>query len=86
MSDVERRAVYDELIGRFSGEAFSYVTAEGEVALRLPEEAREYLVDRFGATECGDEFVVVPADLWADRQALVGCFKASHAYVNGLAD
>lgn len=73
-----------------NGHMFSFMTAEGELALRLPDEAREYVMDRFGAAPCFQhgrpmkDYVVVPEALWSNQEALAGCFKASHAYVRGL--
>jgi hypothetical protein len=68
-----------------NGHAFAFLMDDGRLALRLPDEAREYLMDRYAAEACDEEFVVVPAALALDAEALKGCFRASHGYVSELA-
>ncbi|MCA9690590.1 MAG: hypothetical protein R3A51_09175 [Nannocystaceae bacterium] len=73
-----------------NGHMFSFLTAERELALRLPADAREELLARHDARLCEQhgrvmkEYVIVPAALLARTKALARYFAVSHDYVGAL--
>jgi hypothetical protein len=74
-----------------NGHMFSFVTGDGDVALRLPSPAREAFLAEHATRLCEQhgvvmkEYVVVPAALLARSAQLAAHFRASHAYVASLA-
>lgn len=73
-----------------NGNMFSYLTADGALALRLPKEAREgflakyktSLVAAYGVVQ--KEYVAVPEDLLKNTEELKQYFDASYEYVKTL--
>ena len=73
-----------------NGNMFSYLDQQGQLALRLPAEARAAFlaqyptppVNPYGVVQ--PEYVYVPADLLADTVALAPLFAQSVAYARGL--
>ena len=73
-----------------NGHMFSFLTKEGRLALRLPEEEREIFLKKYQAKLCEQhgivmkEYVEVPEALLAKTGELKKFFGASHAYVASL--
>jgi len=73
-----------------NGHMFSYLDADGTLALRLPTAERErfigahgtHLHQAYGIIQ--KEYVTVPADVLADTDELAPAFAASYAYVSSL--
>jgi hypothetical protein len=74
----------------WNGHMFSYLTPDGTLALRLPDQARvEFLgryhtrlVENYGIVQ--KEYVVVPEALLHQTQELQAYFQSSFEYVNSL--
>jgi hypothetical protein len=72
------------------GHMFSFLTKEGELALRLPDGEREDFLKKYKARLCEQhgtvmkEYVVVPKALLKRTKELQKLFAASHAYVASL--
>jgi hypothetical protein len=87
--DVERKGATVPYTS-WNGHMFSYLTADGTLALRLPAEAcaefleryHSGLVERYGTVQ--KEYVVVPEALLQQTQELQAYFQISFAYVNSL--
>src|ERR1041384_5750054 len=70
-----------------NGNMFSYLTADGTLALHLSKGIREdflakyntKLVDAYGVVQ--KEYASVPADLWKNTEELKQYFDASYEYV-----
>ncbi len=73
-----------------NGHMFSFLTQEGKLALRLPEEARETLTQNDGARPCIQygtlmkEYVLLPEALLERTADLAPWFQKSHEYVSSL--
>ena len=101
----DKLALYDTLVALFpeverkganipytslNGNMFSYLTAAGTLALRLPKGTREdflkkydtTLVQAYGIVQ--KEYVAVPEDLLKKTDELKPYFEASFAYVKSL--
>lgn len=87
--DVERKGKtmpYTSL----NGHMFSFISKEGQLALRLPKEERGKFLEEFDTTLCEQygrvmkEYVVVPNSLLTDIETLQPYFEISHAYVASL--
>ena len=69
---------------------FSYLDKQGQLALRLPAEARADFLDQYPTPPVSPygvvqpEYVYVPAELLADTIALAPLFAQSVAYARGL--
>jgi len=74
----------------FNGNMFSYLAKDGQLALRLPKQAREdfltkyntHLVEAFGIVQ--KEYVAVPGKLLENTEELKPWFDLSVAYVKSL--
>ena len=72
------------------GNMFSYLDKDGQLALRLPAEARAAFLAKYETPPvmpngvAQPEYVYVPADLLADTLALAPYFAQSVAYARGL--
>jgi hypothetical protein len=73
-----------------NGHMFSYLSKEGQLALRLPPEEREKFLKRYKAKLCEaygrvqPEYVVVPNSLLAATRELKPFFDCSYKYVSSL--
>jgi hypothetical protein len=73
-----------------NGHMFSYLAKSGELALRLPEGAREIFLKRYKTSLCAQygivqkEYVMVPDKLLKKTQELKTYFDVSYAYVRSL--
>ena len=73
-----------------NGNMFSYLDKQGQLALRLPAEARADFLAQYNTPPvmpngvAQPEYVYVPADLLADTPALAPLFAQSMAYARGL--
>jgi hypothetical protein len=73
-----------------SGHMFSFLTAEGKLALRLPEVQRDEFLKRYKATLCEQhgtvlkEYVVVPDAVLKKTAEIKPFFDQSYAYVAAL--
>ena len=73
-----------------NGHMFSFLTKEGRLALRLPEELREGFLKKYKAKLCEQngtvlkEYVEVPEALLAKTGELQKFFEAGYAYVASL--
>ena len=73
-----------------NGNMFSYLDKQGQLALRLPAEARADFLDQYPTLPVSPygvaqpEYVYVPAELLADTIALAPFFAQSVAYARGL--
>ncbi|MCJ7716372.1 MAG: hypothetical protein MUO54_07610 [Anaerolineales bacterium] len=73
-----------------NGHMFSFLSKDGELALRLPAEARELFIKIFDTALCMQygrvmkEYVVVPADLVSQTEHLKEYFDISFEYVSSL--
>jgi hypothetical protein len=73
-----------------NGHMFSYLTKDGELALRLPVAEREAFLKKYKAKLCEaygrvqPEYVVVPDLLLASTRELKKFFDASYEYVSSL--
>ena len=71
-----------------NGHMFSYLSKDGKLALRLPEEAREQFLKKYKARLCEaygrvqPEYVEVPDALLAKTSELRKFFQLSFAYVS----
>ncbi len=74
----------------FNGHMFSYLTKEGKLALRLPQDAREEFLTRYNASLVHQygivqkEYVEVPDQVLPQTDVLKDYFEASFAYVASL--
>ena len=73
-----------------NGHMFSYLTKDGELALRLPAAEREAFLKKYNAKLCEaygrvqPEYVVVPDPLLASTRELKKYFDVSYGYVSSL--
>jgi hypothetical protein len=73
-----------------NGNMFSYLSKEGKLELRLPEEMREAFLTKYKAKLCEaygivqKEYVEVPDALLAKTSELKKFFDASYEYVSSL--
>jgi hypothetical protein len=73
-----------------NGNMFSFLTKEGQLALRLPDEEREAFLKKYKTALCEQhgrvmaEYVVVPDALLKKTQELAKHFATSCAYANSL--
>jgi len=73
-----------------NGHMFSVLTKEGQLALRLPAEARDAFLKKYKTTLCTQyghvmpEYVVVPDALLKKTPELKKFFEVSYAYVGSL--
>jgi hypothetical protein len=73
-----------------NGHMFSYLSKDGKLALRLPEEPREQFLKKYKAKLCEaygrvqPEYVEVPDALLAKTSELSKYFQLSFAYVSSL--
>ena len=73
-----------------NGHMFSFLTKDGTLALRLPQEDRVAFLKKYKTKLCEQhgtvmkEYVEVPASLLAKTAELKLYFKISHAYVGEL--
>jgi hypothetical protein len=73
-----------------NGHMFSYLSKEGELALRLPAGPREEFLSKYKAKLCEvygrvqPEYVVVPDSLLASTGELKKFFDCSYKYVSSL--
>ena len=73
-----------------NGHMFSYLDAEGKMALRLPSGEREAFMEKYQLTLMvaygivQKEYVAVPSDMLARTDELQPYLQASFAYVSGL--
>jgi hypothetical protein len=73
-----------------NGHMFSYLAKTGELALRLPTEAREAFLKKYDTTLCEQygivqkEYVMVPDALLQKTHELKQFFDLSYAYVASL--
>src|SRR5262249_29850076 len=73
-----------------NGHMFSFMTAEGALALRLPDGEREKFLAKYDSVLCEQhgavlkEYVVVPDTLLAKTRELKKYFDLSLDYVGGL--
>ena len=73
-----------------NGHMFSYLSKDGKLALRLPEEPREQFLKKYKANLCEaygrvqPEYVEVPDALLAKTAELSKFFQLSFAYVSSL--
>ncbi|MBI9046405.1 MAG: hypothetical protein JEZ06_18085 [Anaerolineaceae bacterium] len=73
-----------------NGHMFSFLSKEGEVALRLPKEAKEVFVEKYGTEPCIQygrvmkEYIVIPESLLEDTNELKSYFDISYSYVGSL--
>ena len=73
-----------------NGHMFSFLTREGKLALRLPDDQREAFLKKYRTTLCEQhgrvmkEYVVVPNALLRKTSELKRFFVRSHAYVGTL--
>src|ERR1700681_4095763 len=102
---VEKLKLYDKLVATiplvqrkgatvpytsFNAHMFSYLGKSGELALRLPEGARETFLKKYKTTLCAQygivqkEYVMVPDRLLKKPQELKAYFGLSYAYVGSL--
>ncbi len=100
-----RLELYDELVASnprvkrqgasvphtsLNGHMFSYLGKSGELALRLPDGAREAFLAKYKATLCRQygivqkEYVAVPQALLMRTEELKGFFDLSYRYVGSL--
>jgi hypothetical protein len=101
----DRLAAYDSLIATIpghkrrgaamaytslNGRMFSYMNAEGVLALRLPPAEREAFMQQYGAPlhqaygVVQKEYVTIPAAVLYDTGALKSYFRGGHDFVAGL--
>ena len=73
-----------------NGHMFSYLGKTGELALRLPEDEREFFLKKYKTRLCDlygvvqKEYVIVPESLLEKTKELKPYFDASYAYVSKL--
>src|SRR5215831_17565751 len=73
-----------------NGNMFSYLSADGTLALRLPKGAREAFLEKYQTTLMQaygivqKEYVAVPADLLKKTEELKPYFEASFEYAKTL--
>jgi hypothetical protein len=73
-----------------NGHMFSYLGKTGELALRLPEEDREFFLKKYKTKLCEiygvvqKEYVIVPESLLRKTKELKPYFDAGYAYVSKL--
>lgn len=73
-----------------NGHMFSFLTKEGKLALRLPDEDREAFVEKYGTEPVVQygavmkEYVEVPHGLLQDTDELKKYFDVSYQYVGTL--
>lgn len=104
-SPADKLALYDKLVATnpkverkgatvpytsLNGHMFSYLSKDGKLALRLPDEAREAFLKKYKAKLCEaygrvqPEYVEVPDALLAATAELKKYFSISYEYVNSL--
>ena len=73
-----------------NGNMFSFLTSEGEMALRLSKDDREDFLDKYENAVCIQygtvmrEYVLVPRSLLGDTRQIAKLFKMSHSYASSL--
>jgi hypothetical protein len=73
-----------------NGHMFSFISKEGQMALRLPTESREDFMEKYKTTLCEQygrvmkEYVVVPDSLLNNTNELKKYFDISYKYVSSL--
>lgn len=73
-----------------NGHMFSFLTKEGKLALRLPDEQREAFVEKYGTEPVVQygavmrEYVEVPQELLQDTEELGQYFNLSYRYIGTL--
>ncbi len=73
-----------------NGHMFSFLDAAGAMALRLPADARQDFLERYGTTlaeqhgRTMSEYVAVPRSLLEQTAELVPWFLGGHEYVGSL--
>ena len=104
-ASADRLALYDKLVRTvpgverkgasvpytsINGHMFSYLSKNGTLSLRLPEEAREPFLSKYKTTLCTQygvvqkEYVEVPDALLEKTVELKEYFKCSIAYVSAM--
>lgn len=87
--DVDRKGAAMPYTSR-NGHMFSFLTKEGKLALRLPEEARDAFLKKYKTTLCEQhgrvmqEYIVVPDSLLKKTRELQKFFAASFDYIGTL--
>jgi hypothetical protein len=87
--DLERKGATMPYTSR-NGHMFSFLTKEGTLALRLPEDERGSFIKKYKTGLCEQhgvimkEYVVVPDGLLRKTKDLQKYFRMSHEYVGGL--
>lgn len=87
--EVERKGAAMPYTSR-NGHMFSFLTPEGTLALRLPEEEREAFLAKYGGKLCEQhgrvlqEYVEVPEALLEKTKELKKWFDLAFAYVGSL--
>lgn len=73
-----------------NGNMFSFLSKEGEVSIRLPENERELFIKKYKSqlsVQHGvimKEYVLVPEELLKDKKEIKKCFKLSFEYASSL--
>jgi hypothetical protein len=73
-----------------NGNMFSYLAADGTLALRLPKDARENFLTKYQTTLMEaygivqKEYVTVPAELLKNTEELKAYFEMSYEYIMSL--
>jgi TfoX/Sxy family transcriptional regulator of competence genes len=73
-----------------NGHMFSFLTSDGQLALRLPSPERDAFMDRYRTGLCKQhgkimkEYVEVPDDLLRNTDELQQYFEMSYTYVSSL--
>lgn len=87
--DLERKGAAMPYTSR-NGHMFSFVTKEGRLALRLPDEEREAFLKKHRTKRCEQhatvmkEYVAVPDSLLKKTKQLQKSFEISYDYVGSL--
>jgi TfoX/Sxy family transcriptional regulator of competence genes len=73
-----------------NGHMFAFLTKEGELALRLPDDSREAFIKKYKTTLAEQhgvvlkEYVMVPDKLLRNTKELKPYFKESYSYISSL--
>lgn len=73
-----------------NGHMFSFIAADGSFALRLPEESRMALIEKYSAEQAIQhgvvlkEYVIVPEKLLADTRTMKKLMRTSYEYIQSL--
>jgi hypothetical protein len=87
--DVERKGATMPYTS-VNGHMFSFIGADGMLALRLPESQHEEFIRKHKTKLCEahgvvmKEYVAVPGELLQDEAKMTGYFKDSYDYVRSL--